>query len=292
MRFAIVALLAGCSFQHGTVGGGDAMRGDGPIIDGPPIDVAIDGAANIDTDGDGVFDNVDNCLLVANANQHDEDTDAVGDVCDPCPQVADAVTDGDGDHIPDACDPHPAAMGDQLVKFEPFTGTTLPSGWTIAAGAATDFVVGGDAISINAAASTHIMIFDTNSQTHAIDVGVTLPASAVSTTFFTALTDTKSDTSQYFGCGVRIDTTSREFFSYEDPTFTTIATDPAPSEAPVFPGTFRIVSVLGSQQTCTIPGAQADHVMTASANTNNRTYVGVRVGKVAVQVRYIAIYKF
>ena len=36
-----------------------------------------------DTDGDGVADNLDNCKLVANANQRNTDSDRFGNICDP-----------------------------------------------------------------------------------------------------------------------------------------------------------------------------------------------------------------
>lgn len=50
---------------------------------------------NVDTDGDGVADPVDNCPTVANSNQSDTDGDGVGDACEPpVPQPVD--TDGDG----------------------------------------------------------------------------------------------------------------------------------------------------------------------------------------------------
>ena len=35
-----------------------------------------------DTDSDGIADNIDNCPLVANTNQADNDQDSVGDICD------------------------------------------------------------------------------------------------------------------------------------------------------------------------------------------------------------------
>jgi hypothetical protein len=289
MRWALVAMLGGCTFSTSA----------GQPTDTPPIDAAIDapdagidGSTTVDTDGDGVFDSTDNCLLVANPNQHDEDTDQVGDVCDPCPQIANATADGDGDKIGDACDPHPATSGDVLVRFEPFLGNTLPAGWTIAAGTAGNFVVANDVVTINAASGTQFMIFDANSQEHAIDVGVRLPADTTNTTFFTAATDVKSDLAQYFGCGLRLDAELREFFAYDDPTFATIATDPMPGDAPMFPGTFRIVTVLDTTQRCTIPKAAVSHEMTATAGTNNRTNVGVRVGDVTAEVRYVAVYRF
>ena len=37
----------------------------------------------VDTDGDGFADNLDNCKLVANANQRDTDNDGYGNICDP-----------------------------------------------------------------------------------------------------------------------------------------------------------------------------------------------------------------
>src|SRR5687767_2691502 len=37
-----------------------------------------------DQDGDGVEDAIDNCLLIANPTQNDEDSDTFGDECDNC----------------------------------------------------------------------------------------------------------------------------------------------------------------------------------------------------------------
>ncbi len=74
-----------------------------------------------DTDGDGVEDSLDNCPLIANANQADVDGDLIGDVCDPLnDQDADTIADSsdncvttpntdqannDGDAMGDVCDP-------------------------------------------------------------------------------------------------------------------------------------------------------------------------------------------
>ncbi len=54
----------------------------------------------LDPDGDGVDDPPDNCPLVANPDQADNDGDGIGNACDPTPDGPD--TDGDG--VPDVTD--------------------------------------------------------------------------------------------------------------------------------------------------------------------------------------------
>lgn len=66
-----------------------------------------------DEDGDGVFNDNDNCISVSNADQADEDGDFVGDACDNClglPNSNQANTDGD---LPgDACDNCPDVVNE------------------------------------------------------------------------------------------------------------------------------------------------------------------------------------
>lgn len=58
------------------------------------------GGGCVDTDGDGVCDDVDNCPAVANANQANTYGDARGDACEPRPLVScDLDTDGDVDSV-------------------------------------------------------------------------------------------------------------------------------------------------------------------------------------------------
>ncbi len=74
---------------------------------------------NTDTDGDTILDGPDNCKLIPNTNQANNDGDGLGDICDPdddndtvpdvddnCQYVANpGQEDFDGDDIGDVCDP-------------------------------------------------------------------------------------------------------------------------------------------------------------------------------------------
>ncbi len=67
----------------------------------------------VDSDGDGLYDHLDNCPSIHNPLQEDADGDGVGDVCDVCPGHNDK-TDPDGDGHPTGCDNCPnAANPDQ-----------------------------------------------------------------------------------------------------------------------------------------------------------------------------------
>ena len=59
----------------------------------------------IDSDGDGILDDCDNCDSTQNTDQKDEDHDGIGDACDNCIGVNNPdQTDSDGDGVGDACD--------------------------------------------------------------------------------------------------------------------------------------------------------------------------------------------
>jgi len=281
--------MASVCQRTGTGAAEDAGTGDGR-------NDANTGGGITDSDGDGVPDEVDNCVSVPNPDQHDEDGDKVGDACDPCPQVANATTDTDGDGIADACDPHPTTAGDVLVKFEPFTGTgNLPAGWqSKGGGLATDWKRGNDTLMIAADNATRIAIIDTGSPHHAIDMGVDVTAASGTGSelqFLTGLTDVKADVSQFFGCGLRFDSQSgcksRELFAYNalfDPPVTPLLTDFA--DPPVVPVTYRIQFVMDDHQSCVIPNG--DNLVDFVGSFGN-TFVGLRANNVTVAFRYVAI---
>lgn len=67
------------------------------------------GGACVDSDGDGVCDEDDNCVTTPNPNQEDKDGDGVGDACDNCastanPNQADQNQNGIGDACEGKCD--------------------------------------------------------------------------------------------------------------------------------------------------------------------------------------------
>lgn len=49
-----------------------------------------------DLDADGIADERDNCVTVANADQEDRDHDGLGNACDACPYDRSNDSDGDG----------------------------------------------------------------------------------------------------------------------------------------------------------------------------------------------------
>ena len=64
------------------------------------------GGNDPDADGDGIADDVDNCINTPNSNQIDGDSDGVGDVCDNCPGASNAdQSDIDGNGVGDVCEP-------------------------------------------------------------------------------------------------------------------------------------------------------------------------------------------
>lgn len=120
-----------------TCGGGGSTDAASELDANDPID----GPA--DLDGDGLLNAADNCPTTANADQADDESDGVGDVCDPCPVNANNV-DGDGDGVGDVCDPNPNVAGDSIILFESFRAGVRPAGW-FSDGPGTWTYIGGEA---------------------------------------------------------------------------------------------------------------------------------------------------
>lgn len=147
MRRALIALcatLTACRLNF------DPLTSSGVDADPNPDFDAPRGSPDVDTDGDGVFDDTDDCISIENPAQHDEDSDGYGDVCDNCPTVANVnqanlrETDAgaSADSVGDACDPRPTQSGDAIRYFEPFVDATLPD-WSAVNGS---WLVAADAI--------------------------------------------------------------------------------------------------------------------------------------------------
>ena len=107
---------------------------------GAEVDASATGDPNVDSDGDGYNDAVDNCPHMYNPDQHDFDGDLRGDVCDVCPHIMEGGKDYDGDGVGDACDPNPQAAGDKIVFFDGFYDM---GNWTAVEGTATWKIDGG-----------------------------------------------------------------------------------------------------------------------------------------------------
>lgn len=92
-------------------------------------DAGCVGSTTHDEDGDDVVDSCDNCPTVANSNQAD---------------IGEVNAGGSPDGVGDACDPRPAAGGDSVLLFDPFTSGQIGSAWQVYGGT---WQAGSDTIS-------------------------------------------------------------------------------------------------------------------------------------------------
>ncbi len=77
----------------------------------------------VDTDGDGIPDAEDNCVITANANQIDSDGDGIGDACDNCASGSNpSQADSDLDGIGDFCDNCPSDSNPDQLDIDPING--------------------------------------------------------------------------------------------------------------------------------------------------------------------------
>jgi hypothetical protein len=138
-----------CSFGDSACASGsryDSSAGDdlaGQCVPVPPLDSDGDGVPDAmdncvmianpdqkDSDGDHLGDACDNCPNAANPTQADEDGDAVGNACDNCPHISNVdQADGDSDGVGDVCDPAPMASGDHITLFLGFDDPSEIADW-------------------------------------------------------------------------------------------------------------------------------------------------------------------
>ena len=99
-RNRIVRISSGDTDNDGVEDAVDFDRDNDGVVDLQDA-FPLDPAESVDTDGDGVGNNADNCVAVANASQTDTDSDGAGDICDNTPN---GDTDNDGlDNLSDNC---------------------------------------------------------------------------------------------------------------------------------------------------------------------------------------------
>ncbi len=171
MSTAILSLSACAGDEVSTLPGANKGGGLDPADMARPIDDMTPGSGGCllngcesgqscigdvcvaDADGDLVTDDVDNCPLIANPAQNDEDDDGIGDLCevpdpimdqdadgfedanDNCPEIPNPdQADTDGDGIGDACDMDQDRDGDNVpddqdnCPDEPNSGQTDSDG--------------------------------------------------------------------------------------------------------------------------------------------------------------------
>ena len=71
-----------CVWSHSWRSGAQAPYST-DIVDYYYAWAVYDGDVPVDTDNDGITDDIDNCILVENADQRDTDIDGFGNICDP-----------------------------------------------------------------------------------------------------------------------------------------------------------------------------------------------------------------
>lgn len=160
VRALLATTLAACGGGGGGEDAGLILRPDG----------------DMDLDLDGVKDDVDNCPTATNFFQGNEDADALGDACDPCPHVPGDLPDSDGDGVADACDPKPGYPGDRIAFFEGFH-QGVPQGWE----AVGSWSTSNDQLVGSAAGAGHLALIVTDQTRETVSALITVTSVAGAT---------------------------------------------------------------------------------------------------------------
>jgi len=273
-------MVAGCGFDVGASSGAPA---DGRI------DVPVDLLDDLDDDDDGVLDVVDNCPLIANADQHDEDGDLRGDRCDPCPQVANQDADSDGDGVGDACDPHPGVAGDVLVLFEGFgvPSTQLPAGWSQIGGFPGDWDISQDTLQLDTNDTAHLLRYDAGAAHTTLDLALDTNLPGVNVPSFSAIVDGDAGLTTFQACSVLYNEQSRRLQTFAGGVFTSLQIQ---TGTVTVPGPHRAIATTDGQDfTCTFPPVTP--ALQMALTSGGRTSVGLRVRNLRVAIHYVAIYR-
>jgi hypothetical protein len=94
------------NFENGD-GQGDLCDSDDDAdgVDDSADAFPLDASESMDTDGDTIGDNADNCPVITNTDQLNSDGDSAGDACDALPDDATETLNNDGDAFGDNADP-------------------------------------------------------------------------------------------------------------------------------------------------------------------------------------------
>src|SRR5205823_2572725 len=151
--------------------------------------------------------------------------------------------------------------------------------------------VSGDALHLVLVPNnTDIIIYNTTTARHALDVGFDYSAAAATgLSYVTQLVDGNSGLSRHISCGLRHDTDWRELIRFQAPATYTQLVPNDTGEPIAVPGSYRTILVMDpGTETCTMTATQP-HVLMGNSPSDGNTYIGLRVFGAAVAFRYVAI---
>lgn len=271
-----------------TLGGLVACYNPAATIDAN-LDAIVNGDGLDDADLDGVNNANDNCVQVANPNQHDSDGDRIGDVCDPCP-VDVNTEDTDADGVAGICD-HESDKANRIVWFQPFDGSALPAGWSIRGAATTGF--GGGGLSILATSPTYLLAPGVTASPGRLLAGFStlVTPSSTATARVGAMTGFDSATEAHIECNVfRIDTVSSIGLVRFTPLASTMVLGSTPFSDALGVGDY-VIGLSGNETggTCQAAKLMTNETATGAAPMVLQGTTGLRVENTSVRVQWLML---